>query len=279
MKGHYDILESTHDYIQWLFPKFIEGAALAPLLNDSEIDEFMLKKDELQPKLNQAFAMMLDFYGLEIINNNGVKIVKNENFIDRSKQWLTPKNHNYARITRILVALTSLGLIQEAQAFYDFLINLDATHQNKIGQKSFKIWANVMGVKIYMIEKIKPVKHMAQILPEEKLDESITNDEIDDISMYGLEFKKIDDEFTVQKIENNNHLDNIEKDNLLEVFEDLIQMVEVLNNNNLKHKSCALFEYLEKSEYFKDDIFYTNEFWIDLKNKVWNPEKIKNLFR
>lgn len=140
-KNNYAFLEKSHDYIQHLFPTMVEGRALAPLLNDDIIGRFMARP-ELQGELLKAFDMMLNFYGLErtLDQQNNCIIVKNNNFKERTDNWISPSNHNYLRITRILTSLKLLGLKNEAHAFLSALNDFDQSLKNCIGKKTYAFW-------------------------------------------------------------------------------------------------------------------------------------------
>ena len=105
-------LESVHDYIQWLFP-LAERSAFnpgAPLLDDETIARFR-GDDAMRANLERSLRVMLDFYGLAIA---GHEILRVPTFSARSRVWLTPHNHNFLRLTRILKSLTLLGLHDRA---------------------------------------------------------------------------------------------------------------------------------------------------------------------
>ena len=92
-------LEAVHDYIQWLFP-LPEPSPFnpaAPVLTVADIAAFAA-----DPSLRAALARMEKFYGL--------------GRADAPRPWLTPGNHNFRRLTRILRALALLGLRAEAEA-------------------------------------------------------------------------------------------------------------------------------------------------------------------
>ncbi|HKN68686.1 MAG TPA: opioid growth factor receptor-related protein [Gemmatimonadaceae bacterium] len=105
-------LEAVHDYIQWLFP-LAERSAFnpgAPLLDDETIARFR-EDDVMRANLERSLRVMLDFYGLAIA---GHEILRVPTFGPRSRVWLTPHNHNFLRLTRILKSLSLLGLHDRA---------------------------------------------------------------------------------------------------------------------------------------------------------------------
>jgi hypothetical protein len=142
-----DRLEYVHNYIQVLFP-LREGSffnASAPLLDDPTVSAF--REDEgLRQNLEQAFESMLHFYGLERDPGSG-KVTRAPHFPDRAAEWLSPFNHNYRRITRILRSLTTLGLGGEAGAFFECLAEIFKEHRDVIGEDTFAYWHEALDAK------------------------------------------------------------------------------------------------------------------------------------
>lgn len=139
-------LEHTHDYIQWLFPlKERSGAnPSAPTLDDFQIAEFRSSRI-LAKRVLDALEMMLDFYGFRCEETEaGPRIVKSEMWNLRSKDWLTPGNHNFLRVTRILISLRALGLETYAQAFYAALADIYRSERGNIGTHTFAFWQRAM---------------------------------------------------------------------------------------------------------------------------------------
>ncbi len=127
-------LEDVHDYIQWLFP--LEEASRfnpdAPLLTDVDIeliDRYLVRR---------SLERMYDFYGIFDI---GGLILKNARTWDRrSSEWVTPGNHNFLRITRILKSLSLLGLDDKAEVFLAFLEELYKLHPKTITAMTMNFW-------------------------------------------------------------------------------------------------------------------------------------------
>jgi hypothetical protein len=132
-------LEDVHDYIQWLFP-LPERSAFqphVPSLTAEDIGAFK-STPAMQARLKESFTRILSFYGLK---DDGEKIAPAENFAARTEEWLTPRNHNFLRITRILRSLTLLGLESEANRFFDALENLHKQPELKlIIGNSYSFW-------------------------------------------------------------------------------------------------------------------------------------------
>ncbi|XP_053567962.1 opioid growth factor receptor-like protein 1 [Bombina bombina] len=106
-KGDYDKLEHNHTYIQWLFPLREQGLNFyAKELTSSEIEEFKKTKEAVK-RFVSAYKMMLDFFGIKLIDKSG-NVSRAANWEERF-QHLNESQHNYLRITRILKSLGELG--------------------------------------------------------------------------------------------------------------------------------------------------------------------------
>lgn len=130
-------LESTHDYIQWLFP-LREASGVnpgAPLIDDETIRAFQ-QDSRLRAELLLSFEVMLRFFGLKL-EAEPLRVVERPDFRERAEVWLG--SHNLLRITRILGCLRTLGLEEYALAFYDYLAQLFPRERARIGV-SFEYW-------------------------------------------------------------------------------------------------------------------------------------------
>jgi hypothetical protein len=135
----HDRLEGVHNYIQFLFPsKEPSQFAVAPLL-DAETIRTIQENADLQNRLLKSLDLMLDFYGLR--REEG-RVVKSPDFERRTANWLTPYNHNFLRITRVLICLKALGLAEWSRAFFACLKELYADHAETIGAETFGYWTS-----------------------------------------------------------------------------------------------------------------------------------------
>ena len=135
-------LERHHDYIQWLFPLQEPSAANpeAPLLTSADIAAFAVD-ESLRKALIRSFRLMLQCYSLELVEDGDTITVRQGDFFDEySRIWLTPGNHNFLRITRILRSLSLLGLQQHAVAFLKCLEDIYAEEQKTIGETTMSYW-------------------------------------------------------------------------------------------------------------------------------------------
>lgn len=111
--------EFQHDYIQWLFPtkRGSEYNSKAPIPTDAQVAE--MKQDPAAiHNLKNAFIAMLDFYGLKY---DHAQVVPSDKYNERTREWCTRGNHNFARLDRIINSLLLFGLREEAQALFDQL--------------------------------------------------------------------------------------------------------------------------------------------------------------
>ncbi|XP_067286883.1 opioid growth factor receptor-like [Pseudorasbora parva] len=107
--GDYRLLENCQSYIQWLFPIQERGVNWdAHVLTKNEIKAF--RKDEAaKMKLVKSYKLMLDFYGIRLVNETTGEVKRADNWKERFSN-LNRYTHNNLRITRILKCLGTLGL-------------------------------------------------------------------------------------------------------------------------------------------------------------------------
>jgi len=144
-------LEEVHDYIQWMFP-LAERSGFnihAPALKPPEISEFR-SNPELRQNLKASFIRILGFYGLILSGSHPLKVKRALHFKEASLNWISAGNHNHLRITRILKSLLTLGLEEEALAFYDCLEDIYGAECAKsspdISEATFSFWQRAVNV-------------------------------------------------------------------------------------------------------------------------------------
>lgn len=107
--GNYEKLEKHHGYIQWLFPIPEMGInKLSQTLQRHEAEEIAHSED-LRARVERSLALMLDFYGMQIVDSEQGLVGRTEGFRERY-QNLERYPHNWLRITRILKCIGMLGL-------------------------------------------------------------------------------------------------------------------------------------------------------------------------
>ncbi|HUU87656.1 MAG TPA: opioid growth factor receptor-related protein [Candidatus Glassbacteria bacterium] len=115
-------LEFTHDYIQWLFPLPEPSGYIknCPVMDEDVLDRFK-NSDELKDSLISCLKLMKSFYK----NDYG---------------WTSKNNHNHLRISRIIRCLALVGLSQEANDFYRFILKLAIERNAEISETTLKYW-------------------------------------------------------------------------------------------------------------------------------------------
>ena len=114
--------ETTHDYIQWLFPldepsRSVNGV---PVLTQLEIDE--IRQSSLaQANLARSAGWFLGF-------------------LERNNHWITKYNHNHLRITRVIKSLRQLTSDEAADEFRDKVLALAGDNLNLVDQKARAFW-------------------------------------------------------------------------------------------------------------------------------------------
>lgn len=118
-------LEECHDHIQWMFPNRESSAfnANAPLLDDETVEVFRSRND-LKFEVSQNLERMMEFYCLD----------------DETPWWVTKRNHNFLRITRILHTLREFQMFTEATDFFDRLATVFSNNKDIIGEITFDFW-------------------------------------------------------------------------------------------------------------------------------------------
>ena len=131
-----------HDFIEWLFPLRERGGAnpSAPCLDDEATSQFRERK-ELRENMVRALDRMLAFYGLV---REGTVIVQAPAFAQHAG-WLTQRNHNHLRLTRMLKSLRLLGNEDLALALFEQLRLICEEHRNAINDRTFRYWENAVG--------------------------------------------------------------------------------------------------------------------------------------
>jgi hypothetical protein len=111
-------MEYIHDFIQWMFP-LREASSFhpeAPVLTDADVRAFH-DRPELRAALRTSFEAFLGFLGLKYEE----EAVREAAWFPRRAKVFEIPNHNWLRITRVLLCLHTLGLPDECRAFFDYL--------------------------------------------------------------------------------------------------------------------------------------------------------------
>ncbi|KAJ9448948.1 opioid growth factor receptor (ogfr) region protein [Diplonema papillatum] len=143
-KGQYELLEYRPCYIQWLFPTREKGLnAHAQELQPHEAAEFA-GSGELRAKVLQAYAMMLDFWGMRVDLETGA--------VGRAGHWRDRYQHlqqhrgNCLRITRVLKCLGEVGLERFKLPLLKHLLEELVVHGNlaSVAKSLQKFWVGTL---------------------------------------------------------------------------------------------------------------------------------------
>ncbi len=117
-------LERDHDVIQWLFPSDIHSKFFdkAPVLTDADI-ETIKESVVIQDNLKLSLERMISFY-------------------EKNDYWITQKNHNFLRITRILRCLWISNRIHDYVCLSKVLDDIYIDYSEIIGEETFLYWKN-----------------------------------------------------------------------------------------------------------------------------------------
>ncbi|KAL8725657.1 MAG: hypothetical protein Q9166_007234 [cf. Caloplaca sp. 2 TL-2023] len=155
-------LESSHDYIQNLFP-LPERSPInpsAPVIDEKTFTTFR-SSQELQEQLRMSLKRMLKFYGFELVEvkssngeengeENTFNVQPAQNFKTVSRNWFTRFDHNHLRITRIVRSCRVLGLEDEAASFHDALVKVSQERPGVISKKSLMFWRRAAERPLYL---------------------------------------------------------------------------------------------------------------------------------
>ncbi|XP_052250813.1 opioid growth factor receptor-like isoform X2 [Dreissena polymorpha] len=109
-RGDYKKLETGYFYIQWLFPIPASSG-----LNNCAQELYAHEADEMQRdpivvgKVLRSYEMMLDFYGMELVDVTSGKVRRCTKNWENRYAYLNRTFPNYIRIRRILICLGQLG--------------------------------------------------------------------------------------------------------------------------------------------------------------------------
>jgi hypothetical protein len=134
---HYDYeqLEHNHDYIQWMFPLREKSRVnlSAPVITDKDI-LYIRQSDAIKQNMLVSKMVITDFWGISKEYSEDKYYARK----DHLKTWLTPMNHNFLRVTRVLKSLILFDLRNEAEHLFKCLEEIrNDGNQNIIGESFF----------------------------------------------------------------------------------------------------------------------------------------------
>ena len=130
-------LEKDHAYIQWLFPLDTpsEYNPDAPVITKEDM-KAMQEDSDVKRNMVTSFTRMAEFYGFYMTDG---KLVPTFGYRICRPSWLTPWNHNFKRITRIIRSLRIAGLSDVSELFYKKMEEIAKEHPRTVG-KSTEYW-------------------------------------------------------------------------------------------------------------------------------------------
>lgn len=143
-------LERQHDYIQWIFPTFMRSEVVPESPTLTTEAAISLRASPLtRPRVVAALVRMLEFYGMELDDDLEEPTITRsaDGFARRRSVWMTPGNHNYRRITRMLASLQILDCPQYAVALLDCLSLCYRDHGGLIGSSAMEHWKRALGAR------------------------------------------------------------------------------------------------------------------------------------
>jgi hypothetical protein len=126
LKFNQNEIESTHDYIQWIFP-LREPSIFnpnAPMLIDEE-EQLIIKSKKCRESIISSVNMMLKYYG-------------------SSTTWATANNHNLLRITRIIKSCSIILGMNWAQKIHEQIIERCKAIKFTPPSETEKYWRNAI---------------------------------------------------------------------------------------------------------------------------------------
>eukprot|EP00178_Gracilaria_changii_P022451 TRINITY_DN6666_c0_g1_i1.p1 TRINITY_DN6666_c0_g1~~TRINITY_DN6666_c0_g1_i1.p1 ORF type:complete len:303 (+),score=59.38 TRINITY_DN6666_c0_g1_i1:43-951(+) len=118
--GEYGLLEAHHGYVQWLFPIREDGLNYQAEQLQLHEAKKMMADPKIIKRCLKSYALMLDFYGMDLVNEKTGEIQRTGNYKSRYRN-LNSSFHNYLRITRILKFLGEIGQEHLKKPFVKFI--------------------------------------------------------------------------------------------------------------------------------------------------------------
>jgi len=129
----YEQFEGDHAWIQWILPTK-EASAFnpdVPLLTDEDITLFKSDSKILENYMYAIYRVM-DFYGMTIFKGNAMWQEAGNH--KNPKWWLEHFNHNFLRVTRLLLSLRYMGYDNLSQSIFELLKVHREQYQNSVDQ-------------------------------------------------------------------------------------------------------------------------------------------------
>lgn len=120
--ANYDNVEKDYGLIAWMFPTYHAScfAVNAKPLTKDEAEVFRTN-NKIAERVLKSYVLLLDFFGLELIDQETGEIDRNQNYAARYKKAFLTNYHHHLKLTRVLSFLNIVGLRKYAIALVDFL--------------------------------------------------------------------------------------------------------------------------------------------------------------
>lgn len=138
-----EVLESTHDFIQWWFPldELSSFNRHAPVASREEFKE-LGDDNRVRVGLERAMHRMLRFYGLYQASPGLIE--KSNDWDRRSRNWAYRQSHNDLRLTRILKSLCLFGYRADAEALLEALEGIIKKARDPSDQAPLSFWSKAV---------------------------------------------------------------------------------------------------------------------------------------
>jgi hypothetical protein len=107
----------------------------APILEGIDI-EYIKGSLKMKSNMHLSASIITDFWGMGKDNDKIKYVVKN----DRLNLWITPMNHNFLRVSRVLKSLVLFDLKNEAELLFKCLKEIRNDGKERIIGESFLYW-------------------------------------------------------------------------------------------------------------------------------------------
>ncbi len=131
----FEDIDRNRNYFQWMFPTVCPFGENQPFCLTREV----YQSEEAQQSIRKSFYVILNYYGF--IWKDG-RIVRSDNYEQRTSAWLRVGNHNYWRIARIIECLNQFELTDEANQFLAVLTQI-YNETDLIEERAYTHWVTV----------------------------------------------------------------------------------------------------------------------------------------
>lgn len=146
----YAWMESSHDFIQWLFPlnEPSNYNPNAPLLTKEDIDVIRENKGNrpLWYNVFDGVEKYLNFMGIRDIwiFDTFDRFELTDEFEERRHVWMETPNHNHLRITRLLKFLRLIGWNRYGTDLLDFMKEVARENNVELNVNSMDYWEDAV---------------------------------------------------------------------------------------------------------------------------------------